>query len=144
MNRRRLDTFIYRLADYLTATAAWACFFIYRKQLEGVSVDWSIIKDPNFQLGCLFIPLGWVAYYSIFDQYKDIYRLSRLATLARTLLLSFFGVIFLFFTLILDDIVSNYRTYYSSFLTLFLLHFSLTATVRMILLTRASLPDARR
>jgi exopolysaccharide biosynthesis polyprenyl glycosylphosphotransferase len=34
--------------------------------------------------------------------------------------------------------VTNYKTYYSSFLTLFLLHFLLTATVRMILLTRAS------
>jgi exopolysaccharide biosynthesis polyprenyl glycosylphosphotransferase len=52
--------------------------------------------------------------------------------------LSFFGVLFLFFTLILDDLVSNYRTYYTSFLTLFTLHFVLTFTVRLILLTRAN------
>jgi exopolysaccharide biosynthesis polyprenyl glycosylphosphotransferase len=137
-NRRIRDTAIYRLADYLTAMAAWACFFIYRKEVEGASWGWDILQDPNFRLGCLLIPLGWVMFYLVFDQYQDIYRLSRLATLARTLFLSFFGVLVLFFTLILDDFVTNYRTYYSSFLALFLLQFSFTAVVRMFLLTRAS------
>src|SRR5690606_32865131 len=61
-----------------------------------------------------------------------------MATLTRTFFLSFFGVTFLFFTLILDDVVTNYRTYYSSFATLFCLHFFITVIVRMIILTRAS------
>jgi exopolysaccharide biosynthesis polyprenyl glycosylphosphotransferase len=139
MNRqRKIDTFIYRVSDYLTAMLAWGCFFMYRKELEGVRISWEILHDQNFLLGCLLIPLGWVSFYAIFDQYQDVYRLSRLATLARTLFLSLFGVLTLFFTLILDDFVTNYKTYYSSFLTLFLLHFFLTAMVRMILLTRAS------
>jgi exopolysaccharide biosynthesis polyprenyl glycosylphosphotransferase len=76
--------------------------------------------------------------YSIFDHYTDIYRLSRLSTLSHTFFLSFLGITFLFFSLILDDIVRDYHTYYQSFLTLFSLHFFLTATVRMILLTQAS------
>lgn len=139
MNKQRYkDTFIYRLADYLTAMLAWACFFLYRKHLEGAALDWDVWEDQNFLLGCLLIPLGWIAFYALFDRYQDVYRLSRLATLARTLFLSFFGVIFLFFTLILDDFVTNYKTYYSSFLTLFVLHFVFTAIVRMALLTRAS------
>ncbi|MEL7247957.1 MAG: sugar transferase, partial [Bacteroidota bacterium] len=140
MNRQRqLDTFIYRIADYLTALLAWVCFFVYRKQLEGDPMTfWEITGDQNFILGSLLIPLGWISFYAIFDQYQDVYRLSRLATLARTLFLSFFGVLFLFFTLILDDFVTNYKTYYTSFLTLFLLHFSFTAIIRMVLLTRAS------
>lgn len=139
MNQPRYrDTFIYRLADYLTALLAWACFFLYRKHEEGADPTWSILEDQNFLLGCLLIPLGWIAFYTIFDQYQDVYRLSRLATLARTLFLSFFGVIFLFFTLILDDSVTHYKTYYTSFSVLFSIHFALTATVRMALLTRAS------
>ena len=139
MNRKRqADTLIYKIADFTSAMVAWALFFLYRKKLEGAGFSWSVIQDTNFWFGILLIPTGWVLFYSIFDQYKDIYRLSRLATLARTLFLSFFGVIFLFFTLILDDFVTNYRTYYHSFLTLFFLHFTLTATVRMVLLTRAS------
>lgn len=136
--KRKRDTYIYRIADYLTAMLAWVCFFLYRKNIEGVPIDWDSISDDNFILGALLIPLGWSVFYSIFDKYQDVYRLSRVATLARTFFLSFFGVMFLFFTLILDDFVSNYKTYYASFVALFLLHFFFTAIIRMILLTRAS------
>ena len=136
--RRRRHTLFYRVADFITAMLSWACFFLYRKNLEGAALDGSILADANFWYGIVVIPTGWILFYSIFDQYNDIYRLSRLATLSRTLFLSFLGVLFLFFTLILDDVVTNYTTYYNSFITLFLLHFTLTATVRMVLLTRAS------
>lgn len=136
--RRKQHTRFYQAADFATAMLAWACFFLYRKQLEGVALDWGLLQDWNFLYGVLIIPTGWLLLYSIFDQYRDIYRLSRLATLAHTFFLSFFGVLFLFFTLILDDVVTNYTTYYNSFFTLFLLHFCFTATVRMVLLTRAS------
>lgn len=129
---------MYQAADFVTAMLSWACFFMYRKYLEGVPLGAATLNDPNFLYGILIIPLGWLLFYGIFDQYNDIYRMSRLATLTRTLFLSFFGVLFLFFTLILDDFVTNYTTYYNSFFTLFLLHFTLTGTVRMILLTRAS------
>ena len=50
----------------------------------------------------------------------------------------FLGVFFLFFTLILDDFVTDYTTYYKSFLCLLSLHFFFTVTMRMILLTRAN------
>src|SRR5690606_23237315 len=103
---------------------------------EGFSLH--LLQDANFWYGIIIIPIGWILFYNIFDQYKDIYRLSRIATLARTFFLSFFGVMFLFFTLILDDFVTNYRTYYASFFTLFSFHFVFTATVRMIILTRAT------
>lgn len=136
--RRQRHTIMYKLVDVLTALTAWLLFFLYRSQLEGKSLSSAIFQDPNFWYGIILIPLGWFLFYSIFDQYHDIYRLSRLATLARTLFLSFFGVTFLFFTLILDDFVADYRTYYNSFLTLFLLHFSLTAFFRMLILTQAS------
>jgi exopolysaccharide biosynthesis polyprenyl glycosylphosphotransferase len=46
-------------------------------------------------------------------------------------------VVFVFFTLVLDDVVRDYTTYYRSFAVLFGLHFLLTATSRMLLLTRA-------
>ena len=136
--QRRLDMFFYGLADFFAAMLAWACFYIYRKRLEGGAIDATILQDENFWLGVILIPICWVLFYSIFDQYKDIYRMSRLATFARTFFLSFFGVIFLFFTLILDDFVKDYKTYYNSFFTLLFLHFGFTVIVRMVLLTRAS------
>jgi len=136
--QRRLDTFRYQLLDFLSAMLAWACFFLYRKNLEGASLDWSVLNDQNFWYGIIIIPTGWSLLYAIFDRYNDIYRLSRMATFTRTFFLSFLGVIFLFFTLILDDFVKGYQTYYTSFIILFLLHFTITTTVRMITLTRAS------
>ena len=117
---------------------AWALFYLYRKTLEGVALDWVVFMDPNFILGTLIVPIGWALLYSIFDHYTDIYRLSRLNILARTFFIAFLGVTFLFFTLILDDVVKDYRTYYQSFIALFGFHYFLTVFSRMILLTRAS------
>ncbi len=117
---------------------AWVLFFFFRKRMEGSPISWALLHDPKLYLGALIVPTGWVLLYAIFDQYTDIYRLSRLTTLARTFFLSFLGILFLFFTLILDDVVRNYHTYYQSFVTLFSLHFLLTAFSRMVLLTRAS------
>ena len=137
--RRRLDTLRYQATDFVMALVAWACFFAYRKHVvESQPIDAALFRDVNFYLGIFLVPTGWMLFYAIFDQYKDIYRLSRLATLTRTLFLSFFGVLFLFFTLVLDDFVSGYQSYYRSFAVLFGLHFVLTATARMIVLTRAS------
>jgi exopolysaccharide biosynthesis polyprenyl glycosylphosphotransferase len=136
--QRKRHTFYYGVADFFMAMLAWALFFLYRKNLEGAVIDLQILRDANFTLGIIIIPIGWVLLYSIFGGYRDIYRLSRLSTLTHTFFLTFLGITFLFFTLILDDIVRDYHTYYQSFFTLFSLHFLLTATSRMILLTRAS------
>jgi exopolysaccharide biosynthesis polyprenyl glycosylphosphotransferase len=138
MTRKQKDILVYQIADFLSAMIAWACFFVYRKHIEGVEITSEVFDDAHFWYGILVIPFGWVFFYAVFDKYRDIYRLSRLATLARTFFLSFIGVLFLFFTLILDDFVSDYRTYYRSILTLFSLHFLITSTVRMFILTRAS------
>lgn len=126
------------MADFLVAMLAWVLFFLYRKKMEGVPISWEVLQDPKLFAGGLLIPSGWILLYAIFDHYADIYRLSRLSTLTRTFFLSFLGVLFLFFTLILDDVVRDYHTYYQSFLVLFSLHFLLTSASRMILLTRAS------
>lgn len=120
------------------AMLAWVIFFLLRKKTEGGALSTGLFEDPKLFLGALIIPTGWVLLYAIFDHYADIYRLSRLTTLTRTFFLSFLGILFLFFTLILDDVVYDYHTYYQSFLTLFALHFFLTAFARMVLLTRAS------
>jgi exopolysaccharide biosynthesis polyprenyl glycosylphosphotransferase len=140
MNKqRRLATTIYTIADFFSAMVAWSCFFLYRKwTVEGRLHEFSVLDDPKFTLGVFIIPVGWVLFYSIFDKYRDIYRLARVDTFTRTFFLTFLGVFFLFFTLILDDFVTDYTTYYKSFLVLFSLHFFMTVTARMILLTRAN------
>jgi len=136
---RQRDLYVYRLLDLLMAALAWASFFVFRKNIELGGVDWSQIGDDNnFYLGIVIIPLFWASLYFIFDKYKDIYRLSRLATIARTILISFMGVLVLFFTILIDDLALNYISYLKAFAVLFLLHVSFTLFARMLWLTRSS------
>ncbi len=136
--KRRRHTLFYIMTDFFSAMLAWLFFFCYRKiWVEKVTLDASVFEDKNLLIGLLIIPLGWILIYSIFDKYKDIYRLSRMNTLANTFFLSVLGVIFLFFALVLDDIVYNYKTYYFSFFVLFCLHFFITIFFRLFWLTLA-------
>ena len=135
---RRFHMFLYGLADFFSAMGAWAWFYFIRAQGEGKSFQDGVIDDHNFWYGLIIIPCAWIIFYWIFDRYRDIYRLSRLTTLVRTFFLSLAGVIIIFFTLILDDYILNIEGYANSFFRLFLLHFGITAIVRMIILTIAS------
>ena len=137
-NNRRIGLITYKVADFFAAVVSWTLFFAFRKIQEGFDFSIEIFNDNNFFLGVVFIPIIWIIFYSIFDKYKDIYRLSRLATLGRTFFLTLVGVLILFFTLILDDFIDSYTAYYKSFLMLFSTHFFITAFSRMVLLSRAS------
>lgn len=136
MKPRQRDLFIYKLLDYAAALLAWFLFFIYRKYVETGIIDWAhIVQDRKLYYGLLLIPIIWMLAYSLFDHYKDVYRLSRIATFNRTVALSFFGVIILFFTILMDDIVLDYVSYVRPFLILFVLHCGLTALLRLSWLT---------
>ena len=136
---RRRDLIRYIAADFACAALAWLLFFMYRKvYAEDVRLSLDVLENIKLLYGILLIPSGWLLLYATFDSYEDLYRLSRLAELAKTFWLSLVGVVFLFFTLILDDIVKGYATYYQSFIVLFTLHFTITGTVRMLLLTLTS------
>ncbi|MEM6768947.1 MAG: sugar transferase [Bacteroidota bacterium] len=137
--RRRSDRIVYVVADFFAAWLAWTVLFLVRTGRQGtiVTPD-TLINDINYYWGSLLIPLGWILAYTLFDQYRDIYRLSRLRTLAQTLMLAVGGVLVLFFFVLLDDITADYHDYYQNLLTLLALHFFLTSLFRMVLLTRAS------
>jgi len=136
---RQRDLYIYRLIDLIMAAIAWIAFFTFRKKVETGRVDWDqIFGDNNFYLGIIIIPVFWIILYFIFDRYQDIYRLSRLATIARTILITFMGVFVLFFTVLVDDQTFNYISYFKSFAVLFIFHLGFTLLGRMVWLTRSS------
>jgi exopolysaccharide biosynthesis polyprenyl glycosylphosphotransferase len=136
---RKRDLFIYRAFDFIMALIAWFLFYLFRKEKELGFIDWdSVWGDQQLYLGLALVPTFWLIMYAIFDDYKDIYRLSRLNTLTLTLVISFMGVLLLFFTILLDDIVLNYTSYVASFSRLLFYHFLLTSISRMIILTIAS------
>ena len=135
---RRFHMFLYACADLASAMLAWALFYYFRSTSEGKTVEQGMLDDHNFWYGIVIVPIAWIIFYWIFDRYQDIYRLSRLTTLIRTFFLSLSGVVVIFFTLLLDDQADDVSDYVQSFLRLLALHFSITAIVRMIVLTVAS------
>ena len=136
---RQKELYIYRAADYLFALLSWLLYFMYRKFIETGEVDFnSIFTDKNFYWGIVLVPIFWIILYQIFDKYKDIYRYSRLSTLINTFVMSFLGSIVIYFAILYDDQVLHYISSFRSFLALFLIHFLMTASVRMYLLTQAS------
>ncbi len=138
-NQRRIELFLYRLSDFLTALLSWFLFFVYRKKVEFSGISYrEIIQDDKLFQGMFVISVFWLILYSVFDKYKDIYRYSRLATLKRTFLLSIAGVLILFFTVLVDDTVFGKISPFKAIIVLFSIHFFTTAFARMSLLTYAS------
>lgn len=127
------------MGDFLAALLAWFFFFVYRKSIEFPEITFSdIIADAKLWQGLLIIPVIWMIIYSIFDKYRDIYRYSRLETLGSTFFTTLLGVTLLFFTILMDDKVLEQVSYLNLFMRLFILHYSITASFRMIILTIAN------
>ncbi len=140
MNKTK-QTLKYIFFDWLAAFTAWGLFYIYRKiyieqKIYGVPADF--IGDSKFYLGLVFIPLLWIILYAITGTYTEVFRKSRLRELGQTLYICIVGVLVIFFSLLLDDIVINYKTYYHTVFVLFGLQFSLTAFTRLVLSSRIS------
>jgi len=131
----------YLLADLLAAMLAWALFYLYRKyEIEASLNAYNFVfkPDKNFYLGITVLPIAWVIVYALMGTYNDIYRKPRLKEIALTLYISIFGVLVIFFTLLLDDIIVSYKNYYSTFLALFSLHFLITAIFRFAITTNTA------
>lgn len=136
---RRRDTRAYVIADFLASWLAWSIFYAARNVREGKGGALeTLATDLNFWISGLAIATGWCLAYSIFDQYRDVYRLSRLKVIIHTFAVSLVGVVVLFFAVLIDDASSDLHDYYQRPITLFCIHLLISTTVRMIMLTRAS------
>ena len=138
MNKtRRIALHIF--VDWLSATISWLGLFFFRKNYIEASkhgYEIPINHDDNLLLGLLLVPLFWIILYGVSGYYNYIFRRSRLKELQHTFNASVIGVLFLFFTLILDYSISDYRDYYLSVTTLFGFHFSATLLFRLAVVTK--------
>ena len=127
--------------DAFAALVAWAVFFFYRKlsiehnRFDDVTL---VFQDRNFWWGIVLLPIAWCCFYAILGTYKNVFRKARLKELQMTFWASLTGVIVIFFALLLDDNIYSYRTYYVSFLMLFVLHFALTYIGRLCITSRTA------
>lgn len=136
MKNYRKQRILYIVFDYLAASSAWVLFYVFRKiyiepQLFGYNIP--VELGHRFWIGTIGLPVFWVIFYFFTGFYKNVYRRSRLDDFLRTFLTTLFGVVIVFFLLILDDTIATYRNYYSLFFTLFLLQFTITLIPRMII-----------
>jgi exopolysaccharide biosynthesis polyprenyl glycosylphosphotransferase len=97
----------------------------------------------NVILGLILLPFFWLFLFYVNGFYKDIYRRSRLKQLGASILANFFGVLIIFFLLLLDDYVASYKNYYQMFLMLFALQFTFTYFPRLII-TSATIRKIRK
>lgn len=135
---RKLQVAKYVFFDWLAAAIAWSSFYVYRKYTEDSTIFdhiETILIDNKLWLGLLLVPLFWLTLYIVIGSYRRIYRKSRLVELGQTFFITLIGVTVIFFLLILDDVILTYKSYYQSFITLFVYQFVLTYSFRLIITT---------
>jgi exopolysaccharide biosynthesis polyprenyl glycosylphosphotransferase len=133
---KRLRTFYYILADFISAALAWTTLNYYRKtQVDSLRTGEipQAIFDNQYYISVLILPLIWVLVYYLSGSYNNVLRKSRINEFVQTLATSIIGVTVLFFVLLLDDSVVSYRQYYKLYFVLFISHFIITASTRLIL-----------
>ena len=126
----------YLSLDIISASISWFLFFLYRKKfIESNKLGYidSFSLDIRLFEGIFFISLFWIFLYYISGEYNNLFRRSRLKDFTNTIFQSLIGVIFIFFIAILDDVIPNYKEYYTLVLVLFIIHFSFTFFLRYIL-----------
>ena len=141
MKNNLLHTLKYIIFDILSASIAWVMFMYYRI----VYLDNSVFKfrDEHF-IHLAIISVCWVIFYSLAGNYNDIYRKSRLKEITQIFVVTLIGVTIIFFAVLLDDFIVDYKQYYSSFLALFCFHFCITSILRFALTTRTALRVHKR
>ncbi|MCO5268800.1 MAG: sugar transferase [Brumimicrobium sp.] len=129
MNQHRIRN-IFILFDFITAAIAWALFFYFRKvYIENIPFEVS----ERFILGVFLIPFFWLTLYfsmGTYTNFKKLYVIPIISISLKTFLL---GTIGLFFFLMLDDKVINYKDYYKLVLMLFFIHSISTLIPRLFI-----------
>jgi len=132
--KKKKHTLLFVLTDYCVATIVWIIFFFVRKQILGENSQESFpIKSL---IGGGVVGGFWIMLYSLGDSYVNFYRYSRIAEVSKTFLVTLVGTVIIFFVLLIDDTgVQDYRSYYNTSGTYFIIHFFAAATAKLILLT---------
>lgn len=130
MNKKKL-TLIYFFVDWIAFILAWVLFYSFRKAHEDLYINyWDRItysfSTPSFWVGVILIPICWLILHAVTGAYEKVYFKSRLKELGQTFFITLLGVVILFFVVILDDEVASYKSYYQSFIALFVIQFLFT------------------
>ena len=127
----------YIVTDVIAAWMSWFVLYSFRKVYwEFIPANdlWNIEShDPNFILGLFFIPLFWVVLYFLLGHYRQIFKRHRLKEIGEMTLATIIGSLLLFFLILLDDRLPGYTSYYRSISVLFISHWIIALTLRLVL-----------
>jgi exopolysaccharide biosynthesis polyprenyl glycosylphosphotransferase len=130
------QVFKYLIADVFASILAYTILFVYRKlsiEPEYFASDIELIFDRTYYLAIVVLPVLWCCLYVLVGLYRDIFRISRLKETILVFNTTLLGSIAVFFLIILDDYVSNYKLYYLLFFIYFLAQFFFVAAFRLYL-----------
>jgi exopolysaccharide biosynthesis polyprenyl glycosylphosphotransferase len=130
---RRWENTIYKIGDFIIAIIAWFFFVNYLKKGQYLPASFDLHR--LFKIGLLIIPFSWFIIYTLFEQYKDVYRLSRWVVFSRTLLLSLVGSILTILILMTDRSINFENRVLIAIFRYFLLYFGLLILWKMIYLS---------
>ena len=130
----------YVFSDFLMASLAWGIMYFLRKYFLGLTIseNGELAIDDNFWLGITLVPVGWVILYTLVGSYRSLYKKSKLQEITTVFICSLIGTAFLYFTIILNDIEEDnksYKYYYVAYFTLLGIHLLLTIIGRVIILS---------
>lgn len=130
MDKNKSTTITFILLDWVAALLAWFCFFYYRKaSIESMPFE----MNDKFFLGMTIIPLSWIALSFLLGTYVDILRMYLTKVVSLTFKTVFIGAVVIFFTLILDDEVLIYQSFYQLGAALLLFHLFFFLVFRIII-----------
>ena len=129
--------FIYALWSYSAAIVSWIVFFTAVKFINSGNIIISdIIKESEFFIGLLVIPLLWTLLYLLLDKNRDVFRFSRFATIKRTFWLSIAGNMIITAMIFYKENGLIFGNLIQLFLSFFAIHFFITSFFRITILTK--------
>ena len=138
----------YILSDFISASIAWLLFNVLRYEVfainEGASSLLSYLQYPMVCAGQVLIPLFWMVLYYFSGYYNKPLEKSRLTEFFSTFITVLIGTVFVFFTLVLNDIPRSFRVYYELFFGLFGLQFLFTYIPRLMITQRGIIRREKR
>lgn len=132
MLRRREESFKYLfiVSDLLAAFIAWLLFYTFRKL---VIEQEALIFNQLIFIKAGIISLIWFLYFMYNNYYHKVFKKSRLREISRTLVITLYGSVVLFFVAILDDDIKEYTDLYWAFLSLYGIQFICLLIPRLLI-----------
>lgn len=135
MTTRNRIVLPYLISDFISASLVWFFFNWFRFYEIAIFDGFGTLKDYLSFLpvwgGQLFIPFFWLSIYYFSGYYNEPASRSRVSELFQTFGSVLFGVLVLFFLIVLNDLPRSISIFYTLFFYLFTSQFLLTYIPRL-------------